>query len=112
VRRIRAAQHEMPALSLADFKALVREQFLMLLIDPEGALSAIPPMLPPEAEARVKAFDLLRSVLTVSRGEFSPEETERSARIAGLFGVARGPATSPRLTVLPGGEKDMQAKAS
>jgi hypothetical protein len=108
VRRIRTAQQHMPALSLADFKALVREQFLMLLIDPEVALSAIPPMLPSELEARAKAFELIKSVLTAARGELNAEETERSARIAGLFGVGRGPATSRRLSVLPGS----QAKAS
>jgi len=112
VRRIRASQQDMPALSLADFKALVREQFLMLLIDPEAALAAIPPMLPSELEVRVKAFEVIKSVLSAARGEFNAEETERSARIAGLFGVGRGLATSRRLIVLPGGESDTQAKAS
>ena len=112
VRRIRAAQQDMPALPLADFKALVREQFLMLLIDQEAALAAIPSMLPAESEARLRAFELIKSVLAAARGEFSPEETERSARIAGLFGVGRGPAASRRLTVPPGREKDTQAKAS
>jgi hypothetical protein len=112
VRRIRAAQRDMPALSLADFKALVREQFLMLLIDPEAALSTIPPMLPAELEARTKAFELIKSVLAATRGQLSAEETERIARIAGLFGIGRGPATTRRLTALPAGEKDTQAKAS
>jgi hypothetical protein len=69
-------------------------------------------MLPAEVEARGKAFELIKSMLTAARGEFSADETERSARIEGLFGVDRGPTTSRRLTVLPGGEKDTQAKAS
>ncbi len=34
---------------LPAFKALVREQFNMLLIDPEAALAAIPSMLPADA---------------------------------------------------------------
>ena len=42
---------------LAAFKALVREQFNILLIDTEAALAAIPAMLPPDAETRLKAFD-------------------------------------------------------
>ena len=112
VRRIRSAQQDMPALTLADFKALVREQFLTLLIDPEAALAAIPSMLPAESEPRLRAFELIKSILSAARGEFSPEETERSARIASLFGVGRGPATSRRLPVSQGREKDTQAKAS
>jgi hypothetical protein len=49
VRRIRAARQDLPPISLAAFKVLVREQFLMLLIDQEAAVSAIPrccPMMP------------------------------------------------------------------
>ena len=42
VRRIRREQDQMPALPLAAFKALVREQFYMLLIDQDAALAAIP----------------------------------------------------------------------
>ncbi len=45
VRRIRETQSDVP---LATFKATVREQFYMLLLDAEGALAAIPSMLPAE----------------------------------------------------------------
>ena len=111
VRRIRTAQHDMPTLSLADFKALVREQFLMLLIDPEASLAAIPTMLPPESEVRTKAFEVVKDVLT-ARGEMTEEENERSARIAGLFGIDRGSPATRRLTLLPTSEKETQARAS
>ena len=47
-------------MSLADFKALVREQFNILLIDKEAALAAIPSMLPPDAETREKAYGVIR----------------------------------------------------
>ena len=89
----------------------MREQVLMLLIDPEAALAAIPPMLPSETEARLKALELVRSVLIAARGELSAEETERSARIERLFGGGRDSAKARRLTVLPGSEKDTLAKA-
>src|SRR5215472_794783 len=111
VRRIRTAQHDMPTLSLATFKALVREQFLMLLIDSEAALAAIPTMLPPESEVRTKAFEVIKDVLT-ARGEMTEEENERSARIAGLFGIDRGSPATRRLTLLPTSEKETQARAS
>ena len=112
VRRIRAAQQDLPALPLAAFKALAREQFLMLLIDPEAALAAIPTMLPAEVEMRVKALQVIKDVLTAARGEFSAEENERSARIAGLFGIDRASPAARRLTRLPESEKKMQARTS
>jgi hypothetical protein len=39
-------------LTLTEFKMLVREQFFMLLLDQEGALAAIPKLLPDNAKAR------------------------------------------------------------
>ena len=45
VRRIRQAHSNV---SLSEFKAMVREQFYMLLLDSETALAAIPAMLPAE----------------------------------------------------------------
>ena len=56
VRRIRETFSDVP---LSVFKATVREQFYMLLIDPEAALAAIPSMLPDDPETRRKAFDLI-----------------------------------------------------
>ncbi len=105
-RRIRQAHGEM---SLADFKALVREQFNMLLLDPEAALAAVPSMLPPDAETRLKAFDLIKQVLG-ARGELSAEDKKRTSEVARLFGVdeeaiaGRVPFRQPRT--------DLQARAS
>jgi len=82
-RRIRQAHGDIP---LSDFKALVREQFNMLLIDQEGALRAIPTMLPSDAEERRKAFDLIKQVLG-ARGEMSPEDEKRMSEVARLFDV-------------------------
>ena len=82
-RRIRQAHGEM---SLADFKALVREQFNMLLIDQEAALRAIASMLPSDVEERRKAFDLIKQVLG-ARGEISPEDEKRMSEVARLFDI-------------------------
>ncbi len=81
VRRIRQAHGD---LSLAAFKALVREQFNILLIDSDAALAAIPSMLPPDAEARRVAFGLIRTVLS-ARGEISGEAGKRLDEVARLF---------------------------
>ncbi|MGA7487068.1 MAG: DUF3141 domain-containing protein [Xanthobacteraceae bacterium] len=101
VRRIRRAHGDIP---LSVFKATVREQFNMLLIDTDAALAAIPSMLPPDAETRRKAFGLIPEALG-ARGELSAEEAKRLDAVARLFGVETGSAAAPNLVVV-------QAKAS
>jgi Protein of unknown function (DUF3141) len=68
VRRIRQSNGGMP---LSVFKALVREQFNILLVDTEAALKAIPSMLPPEVEKRRQAFDLIGTISERARGAYS-----------------------------------------
>jgi hypothetical protein len=109
VRRIRQADSDMP---LSAFKATVRDQFNMLLIDQEAALAAIPSMLPPDAETRLKAFNLIKQVMG-ARGEMSAEDKERLGRVASLFGVEeRSSATRNRPVVVPKVQKEVQTKAS
>src|SRR5690349_11997077 len=72
LRRIREKYTGIP---LPEFKAIVREQFYILLLDAEGALSAIPSMLPPEPETRQKALELISQVLS-ARGELSADDRE------------------------------------
>ncbi len=103
-RRIREAHGDMP---IADFKALVREQFNILLIDQEAALAAIPSMLPPEMGAREKGYDLIKLLLS-ARGELSAEDKNRLSEVARLFGLEAG-GTRPQLREVPKGPK---AKAS
>jgi pimeloyl-ACP methyl ester carboxylesterase len=81
VRRIRQAHGE---LSLSAFKALVREQFNILLIDSDAALAAIPFMLPPDPDARRAAFGLIRTVMS-ARGEISGDDRVRLDEVARLF---------------------------
>jgi Protein of unknown function (DUF3141) len=101
-RRIREEHGDM---SLADFKALVREQFNILLIDQEAALAAIPSMLPPDAETREKAYGLISQLMN-ARGELSSEDKKRMSEIARLFGIGNAP---PRLREVV---RKPQAKAS
>jgi pimeloyl-ACP methyl ester carboxylesterase len=105
VRRIRRAHGDVP---LSEFKARVREQFFLLLLDPEGAVAAIPSMLPPDAETRRQAFDLIKQVLSAS-GELSAGDKERLQQLSRLFGLEEGPPISRNLTVVPPAP---QAKAS
>jgi hypothetical protein len=96
LRRIRRTHGDMP---LPEFKSLVREQFLILLVDTEAALAALPSMLPADADTRRKAFDLIKQVLS-ARGELSAEEKERLQRIAPAFGVDEASPAARNLTVV------------
>jgi hypothetical protein len=86
IRRIRRAQEGMPALPLPQFKALVREQFYMLLIDEDASLAALASMLPADSEVRGKAFNLIKEILS-ARGELTATDMERLGRIKKIFNV-------------------------
>jgi len=92
IRRLRGVQDDKPRPTLAEFKALLREQYFMLLIDQEATLAAIPALLPADRELRRKALAALRQVLS-ARGEIAGEAAERLQRIAKLFGVELEPET-------------------
>jgi hypothetical protein len=88
VRRIRNSQSEMPYLPLPAFKALVREQYLMLLIDPDASVAALPSMLPDDPKACLKALNLLKQVLS-ARGEIAGDAAKRLQGIDRLFRADR-----------------------
>jgi pimeloyl-ACP methyl ester carboxylesterase len=88
LRRIRLNDRS-SRLSLPQFKTLVREQFFMLLLEPEASLEAIPKMLPRSAEERRNGFAIIREVLSAS-AQISGESAQRLHRVAQLFGVGEG----------------------
>jgi hypothetical protein len=110
IRRIRRSQSGMPQLSLSAFKSIVREQYFMLLIEPEASLAAIPSMLPAEPEVRAKAHDVLRQVLA-ARGELAGEVAERLQRVERLFGVEPSRTPASPTVALPTARKT-ERKAS
>lgn len=77
-----SAGHEM---SLAHFKDIIREQYLMLQLDEYGALRDLPLLLPKEQAARDKALDMVCQVAG-AEGELTGDGALRLARIASLFG--------------------------
>jgi Protein of unknown function (DUF3141) len=105
VRRIRRSHGDIP---LSAFKSMVREQFYILLMEPEAALAALPSMLPADAEIRLKAIDLIGQVLRV-RGELSAEDLRRMSELTRLLGV-----NEERAGLLPfrQPQTELQAKAS
>ncbi len=92
LRRIRLSEDK-PRLTLAQFKCMAREQFHMLLLDPEAALEAIPALLPRDITLRRKAFDAIRQVLAASE-ELTGEAADRLLRVQRLFGLDVGDAAA------------------
>ena len=82
LRRIRLT--EASRMTLAQFKATAREQFFLLLLEPEAALAAIPKMLPTDIADRRKGLAAIRNVLRAG-GEIYGEAEERLRRITTLF---------------------------
>ncbi|WFU38264.1 DUF3141 domain-containing protein [Bradyrhizobium sp. CB82] len=105
LRQVRR-DHSGPRLTLAEFKMLVREQFFMLLLDRDGALAAIPKMLPDDVNQRRAAFAAMRHVLSAAE-EITGERAKRLKQVAELFAV--GEAAEPVSNVAP---FDPQARAS
>lgn len=101
IRRIRAELPE--AVPLAAFKAALREQFLMLLIDEEAAVAAIGELVArSDASDRAAAMEIVRRIATAP-GEPEGEKAERLARIEVLFGTAGDAA--PRVRRAQGGKR-------
>ena len=95
-----------PRLTLAQFKTLVREQFFMLLLDPEASLAAIPRLLPQDTEVRRQGLEAIREVLSAS-ADVSGEAASRLRRVTGLFGVTEEDRSEATKTPF-----DPQARAS
>ena len=84
LRRVRAMKG--PRLTLAQFKMMVREQFFMLLLEPEASLAAIPKLLPQGEDERRAGLAVIREVVSAS-AEISGEIGRRLDRVTQLFGL-------------------------
>jgi Protein of unknown function (DUF3141) len=100
LRRIRAANYGAQPMTLAEFKAMAREQFFMLLIDQEAAIGALPALLPENPDTRRALFGTLRQILS-ARGEIAGEVADRLRRIAGYYGVDPARALDDKIASFP-----------
>ena len=107
LRQVRLSEGR-PRLTVAEFKAMAREQFLLLLLEPEATLAAIPKMLPESVDERQKGLTAIRKVLSAS-GEISGEAAQRMKRIVTLFETSEAPLSGP--TGVPSSTTE-RAKAS
>jgi hypothetical protein len=107
LRRVRRIDSG-PRLTVAQFKAMVREQFFTLLLDQDAALAAIPKLLPQNADERRAGFAAIQDVLSASAA-ISGEAAMRLKRIGELFSVDTAGIPGRTSDVVP---FDPQAKAS
>jgi len=89
LRRLRKETGD--GLSLADFKKLLRDQFLMLTLDERGAVEALPGMLAKDRELASDLADKLRKLLSVV-GVQREESKRRLTEIEGLLEGVRKPS--------------------
>jgi hypothetical protein len=85
IRRMRDVQDGAQRPTLAEFKAMLRDQAFMLLLDQEGAVAALPALIP-DAKSRRRTVAAVRQVLSAA-GEITGEVAERLQRIARLLDV-------------------------
>jgi hypothetical protein len=71
--------------SLAALKAAVKRQALVLALDEERAIRALP-KLAPEMRHRRQGYDAVRAIMR-SRGELTPHQEERFRRVASILGL-------------------------
>ena len=71
-------------IGFAKFKEVVKEQYLILLLDTERAIAALPTLLPNDRRQRDEALVLVRRVLA-SRGALPEEGARRLERIETIF---------------------------
>jgi uncharacterized protein DUF3141 len=96
---------------LPTFKALMREQYYLLLIDQEVALAAIPKMLPEDTATRQQAFAMIKRIFTAC-GSLDGEDQSRLARIERLFGVGEAITGVEKVVPLSPARPEVESRVS
>jgi hypothetical protein len=84
VKQLHDAQPPGRPRTMAELKAVLRDQSALLRLDEERAVTAIPRLLPRDAVDRARALRAVQRVVS-AQGELSPEGKRRLARAERLF---------------------------
>lgn len=111
-KRLRASRAKLePSSSLSEFKRLVREQFFILKLDREQALSTLPVLLEGEDNAAIDGhLEHLEHVFSAS-GELTAHAAERFEQVKALFGQARPALPATAASAEPESEAGPETKA-
>jgi hypothetical protein len=83
---IRDARAPGERMSLATLKQVLRDQFMLVMLDEAKAIDTLPALLPRSVERRRAALDLLHRMIA-ARGALDDEGRRRLQRIESLFEV-------------------------
>jgi pimeloyl-ACP methyl ester carboxylesterase len=86
LQAIRAMLPTNDRVSVAELKACLKEQYLLVRLDEERAVRAIPKLLPDDAHDRQFALDALHRMVE-ARGALNEEGKRRLSRVESLFGT-------------------------
>src|SRR5262249_61654493 len=92
IRRMSDVQDGARRPALAEFKAMVRDQAFILLLEQEAAVAALPALIP-DAKSRRRTLAAVRQVLSAG-GEITGEVAERLQWGARLLRVGDGASAS------------------
>ncbi|MGH7122081.1 MAG: DUF3141 domain-containing protein [Acetobacteraceae bacterium] len=88
LQAIRAARPAAERVSMAEWKTIFRDQYLLVLLDEKRAASTIPKLLPANQDERRTALEILHRALA-ARGIQSAETRRRLHEVEALFGLER-----------------------
>ncbi len=91
VKQLHDAQPPGRPRSMAEIKSALREQSLLLRLDEERAIAAIPKLLPRDPQDRVRTLRAVNRVV-LAQGELSPEGKRRLSRLEKMFAAKTAPA--------------------
>jgi hypothetical protein len=93
LKELRESQPAEKRRPLGELKELIKEQTNLVRLDEERAVSAIPKLLPKDADERKTALDAVHHVVE-AQGDLSEDGKKRLARVDRLFALngARGPS--------------------
>ncbi len=97
---LRAIRDENQGLTLQEFKRILREQYFSLVLDREGALAAIPQMLPPDAATREHLLEQIRRTVEAA-GPATGARAQRLAQVEELFAGGKATEDIGKLEVAP-----------
>jgi hypothetical protein len=86
LKLLRSSRPVAKRMSLAQFKETLKEQFLLVCLDEDRAMTTLPRLLGDDVGMRKTALDALRQVLA-ARGEMSDMTKQRLAKVEALFDV-------------------------
>jgi len=87
LQRLRTESNILPNMTNEEYKAMARQQYMMLLLDEDRAIRAIPNLLDNANGGEGQAIDQIRRIVGAS-GTPSPEENKRLDRLTELFAPA------------------------